>query len=163
MPNSPTALTIDQSRLAQAFWARVDRQEGCWLWTGHVHPESGYGSYSFGGRGYRAHRLSLQLHGTETPSGLDVCHRCDNRRCVNPDHLYVGTRKQNMADCTERGRHNKPRGEGHWCAKLSADEVRVIRLRRDAGDGVTTLAAVFKVHHSTISRICRREWRGEVT
>lgn len=156
-------IAIDQERLAKAFWDRTSRGADCWTWTGCVHSQTGYGSYSFRGKGYRAHRLSLMLHGVDVPDGLDVCHTCDNRRCVNPAHLYVGTRKQNMADCTTRHRHNKPRGEPHWRAKLTDSQVRAIRARRSGGETTVALGAAFSVNPATISRIARNVWRAEVT
>lgn len=158
--------SIDPSRLApeliERFWARVQCADKCWRWVGHIHSQTGYGSFSFRGRGYRAHRLSLMIHGHIVPGDKDACHHCDNRWCVNPDHLYVGTRKQNMADCTERRRHNKPKGETHWGARLSADDVRSIRALHVAGQSQAEIGARFSVHPSTISRIVRREWRKEV-
>lgn len=139
----------------------VVSETGCHLWEGYTQP-NGYGYVNVGGRKMPAHRLSLILSGTNVPQGLDVCHRCDVRNCVNPEHLYVGTRKQNMADCTLRVRHNKPSGETHWSAKLSAKDVADIRQSNANGERQTAIARRFKVAPSTVSRICRREWRREV-
>lgn len=160
-------MTIDletlDAELVRRFWIRVRVSDGCWMWTGHVHPQTGYGSFSFRGKGYRAARLSLAIHGTAVPDNMDACHTCDNRACVNPSHLYVGTRAQNMADCTARRRHNKPRGEGHWRARLSADDIRTARSRWEAGESQTSIATAFGVHSATISRIVRRRSRQEVS
>lgn len=133
----------------------------CHLWTGYTQP-NGYGYVNAAGRSIAAHRLALALTGIAVPKGKDVCHRCDVRNCVNPDHLYVGTRKENMADCSDRGRHNKPLGEAHWRAKLSRSDVENIRNLRAKGTKVVTIAKAFGVTHPTISRICRRVWRKEV-
>lgn len=157
-------ITIDESRLA--VWAAklsantVRSETGCLLWTGYTQP-NGYGWIN-GKPKIAAHRASLVVSGVDVPADMDVCHRCDVRNCVEPAHLYVGSRRQNMADCTARKRHNKPRGQRHWCAKLTDNQVREIRRRCGAGEMQIAVAAEFNVHHATVSRIARRVWRGEV-
>jgi DNA-binding transcriptional regulator YdaS (Cro superfamily) len=137
-------------------------ENGCILWTGYRQP-NGYGWINIGQFHIAAHRAALIVSGVEVPDGSDVCHRCDVRPCINPDHLYSGTRRQNMADCTARGRHNKPSGETHWCAKLSALDVARARRAVQAGISQSEVARQLGVHHSTISRIARGIWRTEVT
>lgn len=78
---------------------------GCWLWIGAVLP-SGYGKMGIYGRTIGAHRISFELFRGEIPNGLHICHRCDNPCCVNPDHLFAGTRQDNMQDCIAKGRFN---------------------------------------------------------
>ena len=134
---------------------------GCHLWTGYIQP-NGYGYVNIGRHHEPAHRMALKAHGVEVPVGMDVCHRCDVRNCVNPAHLYVGTRRQNMADCTARNRHNKPIGEKHWRAKLSTEQVQIIRDRHNSGQSNSVIAADIGVHNATISRIVRRISRQEV-
>lgn len=97
------------------FWTCVDASGECWLWTGNV-GKNGYGQY----KNQAVHRLSYELDAGPIPSGLFVCHRCDTRHCVRPDHLFLGTHAENMADMTRKGRHwsnTKPerqaRGERH--------------------------------------------------
>lgn len=133
----------------------------CWPWLGHV-ATNGYGRVGVDGKRMPAHRLALVLSGVAIADGLDACHTCDNRLCVNPAHLYAGTRAQNMSDCTERRRHNKPRGEAHWCAKLSSVQVAELRTLRSAGVGVVALAEKYGINHGTVSRIARGVWRAEV-
>lgn len=104
----------------------------CWEWTGYKHP-SGYGSIGKGGGesgNIPASRAAFILAngGRDIPEGLYVLHKCDNPGCVNPDHLFIGTAKDNSIDCNKKGRGNQPRGERHRCAKLT--EAEVIEIRR---------------------------------
>lgn len=149
---------IDLSKISLEVGNHTEDGRGCVMWTGYVDP-TGYGK-----RGHTwAHReaLARKLARPIGP-GMDACHTCDVRLCVNPDHLYEGTRRQNMADITARGRHNKPRGESHWRAKLSAADVAAMRAAAAAGRSQRDLGRQFGVHSATVSRIVRRIWRTEV-
>lgn len=100
---------LDRSNLHRAtlehkFWRGVQKSDGCWEWTRYRLP-NGYGRASAEGGGMDyAHRVSWRLHFGEIPSGLYVCHRCDNRSCVRPDHLFLGTHQDNMDDMKAKGR-----------------------------------------------------------
>lgn len=162
---STANIQIDEKRLARvkaklAAHSIAD-PSGCILWAGYTQP-NGYGWINVAGIKIAAHRVALALSGVDVRPGFDVCHRCDVRNCVNPLHLYVGSRRQNMADCTARRRHNKPRGARHWCAKLSDEQVRQIRNRYAAGETQAGIATSLSINSATVSRIARRVWRGEV-
>lgn len=92
------------------FWSKVKKSDGCWLWMAGKNA-SGYGVYWSGERHVLAHRQSYELSNGPIPSGLFVCHTCDNPPCVNPSHLNLGGPQDNMSDRFERGRYkrNPPR------------------------------------------------------
>jgi hypothetical protein len=92
--------------LAERFWAKVEKGDGCWLWTG-ARTDKRYGTFKTDKTRY-AHRVSYELAYGEIPNGLQVCHRCDNPPCVNPSHLFVGTRSDNMQDAKQKGRYRNP-------------------------------------------------------
>lgn len=126
---------------------RADGEDGCWVWTG-CRSSSGYGALNVAGRMVATHRLAWEMANGAIPSGLFICHSCDNPSCINPAHLFLGTHIQNMADCKSKKR--TMRGERHHQAKLSISVVREIRL----GNGPLRFDAVrFGVSESTITRI----------
>ena len=83
--------------------SEIDQVTGCWLWRGALHPDG----YAVAG-GMKAHRIAFQIANGSTPAGQPICHHCDRRTCVNPEHLYLGTAKSNAADRSRRGRHRMP-------------------------------------------------------
>ena len=124
---------------------------GCLLWTLAYYP-NGYGHASYRGLETCAHRVSWQLHCGPIADGLHVCHKCDNRACVNPDHLFLGTPQDNAADKVAKGRH--PRGVMKCNAKLSEDTVRAIRSSELGG---RDLARFYGVTESAIRQIKKRK------
>lgn len=93
--------------MKERFLAKVNKTDTCWLWTASVRGSSGYGAFRIGRKIYSAHRVSYKLFKGEIPIGLLVCHACDNRMCVNPEHLFLGTYSDNMKDCSKKGRINR--------------------------------------------------------
>lgn len=98
---------------------------GCWEWTASLNQRSGYGQFRLRGSMVHAHRVSWELYRSPINIGLHVLHRCDNRRCVNPEHLFLGTNDDNMADMVAKGRQAK--GVRHGSAKLTPSQVAEIR------------------------------------
>lgn len=86
------------------FWSQVTRTDGCWIWTGTGIEANGYARIKVNGERILVHRMSWVMAFGSVPSGLVVCHRCDVPLCVNPDHLFVGTQKDNIADMMAKGR-----------------------------------------------------------
>lgn len=92
------------------FFEKVLKTENCWLWTAALRGKSGYGCMKVDGKVVDSHRLSWEIHFGKIPEGLLVCHTCDNRICVNPAHLFLGTQSDNMKDCLKKGRMFIPKG-----------------------------------------------------
>lgn len=88
----------------ERFFSKVNKTERCWEWTAAL--RNGYGAFKINKKIYSAHRVSWELANGKIPANLFVCHKCDNPKCVNPDHLFLGTRSDNMKDAFKKGRLN---------------------------------------------------------
>src|SRR6185503_1885498 len=137
---------------AQKFLSYIESQKTeCWNWTGHIH-HTGYGMYRSGG----AHRFSYEMANGPIPDGLWVLHKCDNRKCVNPDHLFLGTVQDNVDDMHAKGRAHKATGEASSNARLTTAQVIAIR-----GDNRihAEIAKDYDISLSTVSAIkTKRNW-----
>lgn len=114
------------------FWRRVDKTQGCWLWRGPV-TSDGYGKVYiilFSQKIYSASRVAWVLTHGPIPSGMEICHHCDNPPCVRPEHLFLGTHADNMQDASKKKRFNDRRGENGNRAKLTEQQVREILALR---------------------------------
>lgn len=145
-----------KQRLECFFMEKVhpEPNTGCWLWTG-TDKGNGYGMITVGGRRELAHRVSYRLYKSEIPSGMYVCHQCDTPSCVNPDHLWLGTQRENIRDCVAKGRANRraPKGENHHAAKLTAIDVEAIRAAPFFYGAVKQLAEKYGVRPEAITAI----------
>jgi len=163
-------LGLHDELIVRRFWARVEKGDGCWMWVGSRQRRSdgtpSYGLAPLGRRGVRAlaHRVSWEITHGAIPDGMVVCHRCDNPGCVRPDHLFLGTQAENLADMREKGRahfNTFPVGQRHPNSRLTADDVREMRrLYEEEGVAATALGPRFGVHPTTSHNIIRRKtWR----
>jgi hypothetical protein len=110
VPDLPQAI-LDE-KLRDRFMRNVEMltETGCWIWVGSLRGE-GYGAFEVNGRGEQAHRISWQMHRGEIPEGANLLHRCDIRCCVNPDHLSIGSQRDNVIDMYRKGRWRRRPGE----------------------------------------------------
>jgi hypothetical protein len=153
--------------VTERFWAHVQKSAdgGCWVWQGHLHP-NGYGTISLGGdRGKMVyvHRLAWELAYGPIPADMYVCHHCDNRACVNPEHLFLGTATDNMRDMWAKGRARVPtfaKGEDHWNARITAAQAREIYARHQAGEKAADLGREFGITPENVRMIARgKTWK----
>ena len=148
----------------ERFWnkVKVTDPEGCWIWKAGRYP-AGYGEFWLGDRNIGAHVYSYILHFGEVPDGMFVCHSCDHPWCVNPNHLFLGTPKDNTQDMIAKGRQIKIRilgnyksGEKHHESRFTNEQVQEIRdfyVRGKRGHGLRLLAKRYSVHPNTIYSI----------
>lgn len=136
-----------------SFWVKVNKTDTCWLWTAAT-TNGGYGVVNHRGVISRAHRLAWEWENGPVPTGMQMCHHCDNPKCVRPSHLFIGTAKENMEDMARKGRSNAPKGERCYTAKISDAEATDIRQRFAAG-GISKkrLAEEYGLHSSHVGRI----------
>lgn len=144
-----------------AFWRHVNKTDTCWLWTGarsNRHGQEGYGQFGKYGESQQAHRISWELANGPIPDGLCVLHHCDVRPCVNPAHLFLGTKKDNSLDAVSKGR--LPHGSGSKLAKLTEEQVIAARAMRQSGASARSIASLYGVAPSTIKDVLsRRQWK----
>ena len=122
---------------------------GCWEWTAPL-IEEGYGQMSYFGITEKAHRVSWILHVSSIPKGMCIIHKCNNRKCVNPDHLYIGTVSDNVQDAIKSGSFS---GRGHGIKKLTKLDVLYIRDMLALGTPHWLIAKQYNVSRTAISGI----------
>jgi len=168
----PRLIEIALSRRDVFLSNRRRLESGCIEWTGY-RDKDGYGKFHAGGitieRGSRArpgkriawvvqaHRFAMAIDGVDVPDDLVVRHQCDNPPCVNPEHLLVGTDKENKADALSRGRACV--GQRHPFARLTDEIVREIIRRRSSGERHASIAASLGVSTASVSTVGRVSWR----
>lgn len=158
--------------LKERFFKRFDKKEsGCWEWSARK-DQCGYGNISHDYKELKAHRVSWTIFKGDIPANMCVCHHCDNPACVNPDHLFLGSHKDNMDDrdrkkrcCrgekrSELNRQFGIKGERVYNSKLNADKVKEIVMLRRQGLKFREIADKFGVKHPTVQGILNgRYWR----
>jgi hypothetical protein len=143
----------------ERFWSKVLKSDGCWEWSAGKF-KAGYGAFSYNQKPITAHSFSWFLKtGDFAPKGKEIMHICDNRGCVKPEHLRLGSHQENMEDCKNKLRHN-------YCdknSKLSKEDVTLIRSMyrpKDKRFSTLALARIFNVSRSNISSILRNDsWK----
>lgn len=146
------------------FWEKVQKGAGCWVWTASLNG-TGYGQFSIHNKPVRAHRYAYELLNGPIPAGKRVCHTCDNPPCVRPDHLFIGTAKDNTLDMIRKGR-NRFEGLSGRRGELSRARTPERRARRDEvlrlnslGVGATEIARRTKMTRSNVYHIILgRSW-----
>lgn len=151
-----------QRHSAESFWALVDKRsaDDCWEWKASC-GLGGYGQVKFQGVVGSAHRVAAMLAGLIqnvrseplTATSILVLHKCDNRKCCNPNHLFLGTQKDNVRDAFQKGRRAGLRGENHPSAKLTFEQASEIRELRKTGRTQRSLAEEYGVSRSQIRKI----------
>ena len=140
------------------FWEKVDRSGDCWEWQGAI-TASGYGNIWVEGKWVSAHRFSYTLANGAAPDGMCICHHCDNKRCVKPSHLFLGTHSDNTKDAMAKGRMGW-RGEENKNSKLVENDIHEIRrLYSLGGIAQATLGKMWGTNQTNISLIVtKKHW-----
>lgn len=165
MTYSPTSSLSDGFDLESRFWPKVAKcaPDQCWEWQGE---NSGgqfpYGRVRLGGKRFLAHRVAYETANGPIPNGLVVRHQCDNPKCCNPNHLLIGTHKDNVHDCIQRGRARRAViiGTQNGRAKITADDVRLIRR---SNKSTYALARELRISREQIGHIRNRRYWAHVT
>jgi hypothetical protein len=176
MTNGIKGIQGFQSRPIQdRFWEKVNKDgpmcerlgTKCWVWTGATNPD-GYGNTKTDGHQVNTHRVSWELSNGKIPNGLCVLHKCDNPPCVRPDHLFLGTKQDNVTDMINKGRRGNPNpvktrsGEHHPNHKLTNADVIAMRERYSRGGiSAAALARIYKIDATAAWRVVtRRTWKN---
>ncbi len=130
----------------ESFWRKVKKSDGCWIWMASRNKPSGYGQVGYQGKHTSAHRLSYYLSYGDIPSGMCVCHKCDNPFCVRPDHLFLGSPTDNMRDSSVKNRKGK---------SVTYSEAKDIRRFFSSSQSIGKACKKFNKSRSIIVRVLR--------
>jgi hypothetical protein len=155
----------ETQNLEDRFWSKVEKTEACWNWTASK-GSTGYGQFNLAKKKpIKAHQLAWTLTYGLIPQGMFVCHKCDNRACVRPDHLFIGTNQDNMRDAAEKGRLHRIGLKGDKATRHKLTWPQVFEIRRKYArliDRPTQpeLAKQYGVWQGTINQIVRwQTWK----
>lgn len=139
-----------------AKYVDIDEETGCWNWLGSTNTKDGYGQITIDGNKTLAHRAVWMLyHNKRIPKGCHICHTCDNRRCVNPEHLFLGTPKDNMQDLSKKLKQS--RGKTRNPDRFKKDEILEIRAASNRGLSFWKIADEHNITPSQVHEIVIRE------
>ena len=142
--------------IEERFWEKVEKTDTCWNWKAYVENTTGYGRFGTAKNTVENTHRWLYFHlNPGADRSLWVLHHCDNPKCVNPAHLYLGTPKNNVEDMIKRGRVRKGqlKGEKHAMATLNETQALLIRACEFEKGGITRLANILGIHRCTVSSI----------
>lgn len=143
--------------VSQRFWEKVIKKESCWEWSGSP-SKAGYGTLSINKIPINAHRISYEIHIGKIPENMCVCHKCDNRICVNPDHFFLGTKKDNMEDKRLKKRHAY--GEKTGNSKLTDEIVLYCRFLYENGFKLSEMSKFFNIGCAPMRNAIKgRSWK----
>ncbi len=136
----------------------INKETDCWEWTGQL--KEGYGCFSFQGKEKLVHRVMYERHKGAIPPKHNICHSCDNPKCVNPKHLWLGTQADNILDMIKKGRDRKAFGEKNHAAKITEDDVKNIRLKYKEGMNMSSISRLLNFPYPIVLRVCKNEtWK----
>ena len=153
-------LIRNTKNLKDKFFEKIQKTDSCWFWLGYI-DKNGYGRLSYDYHHIRMNRYSYEIHKGEVPQGMLVCHTCDNPRCVNPDHLFLGTHKDNVQDMINKNRRFKLQLGGK--PPITKELIASIRLALANKIKKTVIKSRYNVCISTIRNIemCRGRYKNE--
>lgn len=138
-------------RSEELFETKFEKTKGCWIWKGCIN-RGGYGKI---GTKKLAHRISYEKYIAKIPKGKQICHHCDNRKCVNPEHLFVGSIADNMQDKVNKNRQSK--GSNIGSSILTEEKVLEIRKMRLSGKMYQEIADHFKIQWDLVRKVCKKD------
>jgi len=146
-----------KEHMIDRFLSKVNKTNYCWEWAASL-DSGGYGNFSIKHIVYKAHRVSYEFFINKIPKNAKVLHKCDNRKCINPSHLFLGTQIDNIRDMVSKGRQHKPKGSLHPKSKITeADVLEIRRLFNLKLKSRKELQTIYKLSKSNISKILLKQ------